>query len=128
VVFPDKVTQAFNTALITSAEVREFLFHYGVKQFLSDKIAGIGKGATSTMKLVEFNEYFKLLQDGVTKKATGKSGKQISDAEYQLQADKVIEDAQESGDFSEVAEKLKIIARLRMPVEKETTDTPDEVA
>ena len=80
------------------------------------------------MKLVEFNEYFKLLQDGVTKKATEKSGKQISDAEYQLQADKVIEDAQESGDFSEVAEKLKIIARLRMPVEKETTDTPDEVA
>ena len=68
VLFPDKVTREFDTGLINNEDVKNFLFHYGFKQFLSDKIAGIGKGATSKMKLGVFIEYFDLLVSGETSK------------------------------------------------------------
>ncbi len=84
VVFPDKVTQDFNTGLIVDGATHEFLFHYGVKQFLSDKIAGIGKGATSKDKLAVFNEYFGLLTEGVTKKAVSRTPK-ITEAQFMAQ-------------------------------------------
>ncbi len=84
VVFPDKVTQDFDTDLILDLAVREFLHHYGVKQFLSDKIAGIGKGATSEDKLAVFDEYFSLLIEGVTKKAISRTPK-ITEAQFMAQ-------------------------------------------
>ena len=71
--FPDGITADFETASIISSDVHQFLFHYGVKQFLSDKIAGIGKGATSADKLEVFNEYFQLLISGETKKAVSRT-------------------------------------------------------
>jgi len=73
VLFPDGATQDFDTNLI-HADCEQFLYHYGVKQFLSDKIAGIGKGATSAMKLAVFDEYFELLCEGKTAKAGGAKG------------------------------------------------------
>ena len=70
--FPDGVTADFDTEEI-HADCVQFLYHYGVKQFLSDKIAGIGKGATSTDKLEVFNDYFDLLVSGETKKAVSRT-------------------------------------------------------
>ncbi len=92
VVFPDKVTQDYDTELI-HADCVQFLYHYGVKQFLSDKIAGIGKGATSKDKLAVFNEYFELLKQGITKKAVTHKPK-MTEAEFmaQAKADDVPED------------------------------------
>ena len=83
--FPDGVTANFETASIISGDVHQFLFHYGVKQFLSDKIAGIGKGATSADKLEVFNDYFELLVSGETKKAITK-GKMITKADFIAEA------------------------------------------
>ncbi len=84
VMFPDKVTQDFDTDLILDTDVREFLFHYGFKQFESDKIAGIGKGATSQDKLAVFDDYFGLLTSGVTKKAVSRTPK-ITEAQFMAQ-------------------------------------------
>lgn len=67
--FPDGVTESFDTEDVTAPEARLFLFHYGYKQFLSDKIAGIGKGATTEDKLTVFKEYHELLKAGDVKKA-----------------------------------------------------------
>ncbi len=85
VVFPDGAKQEYDTDLVNDTDTRNFLFHYGVKQFLSDKIAGIGKGATSAMKLAVFDEYFKLLTEGVTKKAVVHTPK-MTEAEFMAQA------------------------------------------
>ena len=70
--FPDGVTADFDTEEI-HADCVQFLYHYGFKQFLSDKIAGIGKGATSADKLEVFNDYFQLLISGETKKAVSRT-------------------------------------------------------
>ncbi len=92
---------------------------YSVKQKLSDSLTQLGKGATVQDKFDRMDTVWNMLCNDRAFKAPSKiGGKQISDAEYQKQADTVIADAQESGDFSEVAERLKIIARLRIPVTK----------
>ncbi len=84
VVFPDKVTQDYDTDEVVDDATTLFLYHYGLKQFLSDKIAGIGKGATTSEKLAVFDEYFEMLKQGIIKKAVSRTPK-ITEAQFMAQ-------------------------------------------
>ena len=103
VLFPDKVTADFDTDRITDDSVILHLYHYGLKQFLSDKIAGIGKGATSSDKLEVFNERFDMLVAGETTKKTERA-KLVSEPVF-------IEMAMAEGATEEFAKKMFELAR-----------------
>ena len=103
VLFPDKVTREFDTGLINNEDVKNFLFHYGFKQFLSDKIAGIGKGATSNDKLAVFIEYFDLLVSGETSKKVERA-KLITEEQF-------VEEAVAEGMEEKFARKMFNLAR-----------------
>ena len=103
VLFPDKVTADYDVSLITEPKVKDFLLHYGFKQFLSDKIAGIGKGATSADKLEVFNERYNMLIAGEITKKTERA-KLVSEAVF-------VEMAIAEGATEEFAKKMFELAR-----------------
>ena len=67
-------------------EAQKMVVYYGVKQKLADSIAGIGKGATDSMKVAEMTETYDRLVAGQWNKASTERAKLITEAEFMAQA------------------------------------------
>ena len=85
-------------------EIEEMLLYYGLKQKLADSIAGIGKGATDSMKIAEMTETYDRLVAGQWNKASTERAKLITEAEF-------MEKAQEQGVPEEMAKTMWELAR-----------------
>jgi len=77
-VHPDGYIISYDMNEITDPKVIDFIFQYGHKQFIQDKSAGIGAGATGEMKSAVWNERHEMLVSGQVYKTGGKAGERVN--------------------------------------------------
>jgi len=70
-VHPDGHIVSYDMNDITDPKVIDFIFQYGHKQFIQDKSANIGAGATGEMKSEVWNERHEMLVSGQVYKTGG---------------------------------------------------------
>ena len=76
-VHPDGHIISYDMNEITDPKVIDFIFYYGHKQFIQDKSAGIGAGATGEDKSAVWTERHEMLVNGAIYKTGGVRAKTV---------------------------------------------------